>query len=273
MKYQQLTPSLHSEKLNPKIDFEETPFYVQHQLEEWKQPVIKENGKEKKYPRRAGVTSYGAGGSYGFLLLEEYENPPANEPTAQNETPRLIVLSAKNKERLREYVKQFILFLEQTKENEISLADIAYTLHVGREAMEECLAVVVLSVQELIGKLSLYNQGISDIENCYSGNRETEREKVGMLLEGRAGQEFINSILRSGELSKIAQIWFSGAVIDWELFYSDQTAKRISLPTYPFARERYWVSPSTEAFDETGESDSLGPRNKKLGKDKKLRVA
>lgn len=271
MKHKQLAPSLHSEKLNPKIDFEETPFYVQHQLEEWKQPVLRENGEEKKYPRRAGVTSYGAGGSYGFLLLEEYENPV--EPIAQNGTPRLIVLSAKNKERLREYIKQFILFLEQKKENEISLADIAYTLHVGREAMEECLAVIVASVEELIGKLSLYNQGISDIENCYSGNRETEREKVGMLLEGRAGQEFINSILRSGELPKIAQIWVSGAVIDWDLFYSDQTAKRISLPTYPFARERYWVSPSTEAHDETGEIDSLGPRNKKLRKDKKLSVA
>lgn len=266
MKHQLLPPSLHSEKLNPKIDFEQTPFYVQHQLEEWKQPVIRENGEEKKYPRRAGVTSYGAGGSYGFLILEEYENPSANEPVAQDETPRLIVVSAKNKERLREHVKKLTLFLEGKKENEISLTDIAYTLHVGREAMEECLAVIVSSVPELIGKLSLYNQGISDIENCYSGNRETGREKIGMLLEGRAGQEFLNSILRSRELSKIAQIWVSGAVIDWELFYSDQTANRISLPTYPFARERYWVSPSAEAYDGTGEIDVSGPRNKKLEK-------
>jgi acyl transferase domain-containing protein/tryptophanase/SAM-dependent methyltransferase len=246
MKNKQLAPSLHSEILNPKIDFPETPFYVQHQLQEWKQPVIRENGEEKKYPRRAGVTSYGAGGSYGFLLLEEYENPPANEPTAQNETPRLIVLSAKNKERLRDSVKGLMSFLERKKGNEINLTDIAYTLHVGREAMEECLAVIVSSVQELIEKLSLFNQGTADIENCYSGNREAGREKLGMLLEGRAGEEFLGTILRSGELAKIAQIWVSGAVIDWELFYADQSAKRISMPTYPFARERYWVSSATE---------------------------
>jgi len=63
MKYKQLVPSLHSERLNPNINFETSPFYVQHGLTEWKQPILKENGKEIRYPRRAGISSFGAGGA------------------------------------------------------------------------------------------------------------------------------------------------------------------------------------------------------------------
>ncbi len=254
MKYKQLVPSLHSEKLNPNIPFEETPFYVQHELAEWKQPVIRENGEEKRYPRRAGITAFAAGGSYGSLILEEYENP-AVQPIVQQETPRIILLSAKNDERLREYIEEFISFLDRNKENDISLTDIAYTLQVGREAMEKRLAVIVSSMQELYEKLSGYYQGTDDIENCYTENGETGRKRVGLFLEGKSGEEFLNMIIRNRELSKVAQMWASGAVIDWKLFYSDQTAKRISLPTYPFARERYWVSSSPGAYNETGEID------------------
>ncbi|MCP4155041.1 MAG: hypothetical protein GY757_45375, partial [bacterium] len=41
---------------------------------------------------------------------------------------------------------------------------------------------------------------------------------------------------------KIAELWSQGFSIDWELFYRDSSPKRISLPTYPFAKERYWIN-------------------------------
>ncbi|MCP4993013.1 MAG: polyketide synthase, partial [Gammaproteobacteria bacterium] len=75
MKYQQLVPSLHSESLNPHIDFEATPFQVQRELAAWERPVIEVDGVQREYPRRAGLSSFGAGGANAHLIVEEH---PAN---------------------------------------------------------------------------------------------------------------------------------------------------------------------------------------------------
>src|SRR5262249_13400784 len=44
-------------------------------------------------------------------------------------------------------------------------------------------------------------------------------------------------------LDKLARLWMQGTQIDWTLLYADDPPasrpRRISLPTYPFARERY----------------------------------
>ncbi|MEK1830993.1 polyketide synthase [Priestia megaterium] len=68
MKYKQLVPSLHAENLNSNIEFNNSPFYVQQKLEEWKETESVIGGQEFKYPRRACVSSFGAGGEcpYNF---------------------------------------------------------------------------------------------------------------------------------------------------------------------------------------------------------------
>ena len=68
LKAGKLAPSLHADVLNPNIDFEATPFIVQRTLSEWEAPVI----DGVTYPRRAGISSFGAGGSNAHLVVEEY---------------------------------------------------------------------------------------------------------------------------------------------------------------------------------------------------------
>jgi acyl transferase domain-containing protein len=70
LKHQLIPPSLHFQQPNPKIDFNHSPFYVNHQLQEWKS-----NG----HPRRAGVSSFGIGGTNAHVVLEEapLTSPPA----------------------------------------------------------------------------------------------------------------------------------------------------------------------------------------------------
>jgi acyl transferase domain-containing protein len=70
MQHKQLVPSLHAQVLNPHIDFSATPFVVQQELTEWKQLQVEsgeaDGGKPRPYgplPRRAGISSFGAGGS------------------------------------------------------------------------------------------------------------------------------------------------------------------------------------------------------------------
>jgi amino acid adenylation domain-containing protein/thioester reductase-like protein len=128
----------------------------------------------------------------------------------------------------------------------LSLANLAYTLQVGREAMVERMAMVVSSVDDLTEKLTQYVQGQTEIAHCYRGNVKTNQTQSELLIEGEEGKEFLRIIIKNKKLAKLAQLWVSGTEIDWQLLYGNQKPQRISLPTYPFARERYWI-PVTEA--------------------------
>lgn len=85
IKYGQLVPSLHSEVLNPNIDFRDTPFMVQQELAEWKRPVVQVNGQTTEYPRIAGISAFGAGGSNAHIIIAEYI--PDNQKTTAKLTP------------------------------------------------------------------------------------------------------------------------------------------------------------------------------------------
>lgn len=114
MKHKQLVPSIHSEELNSNINFKDSPFYVQQKLEEWRAPLIKENGIEKEYPRCAGISSFGAGGSNVHVILEEYiEELKSKANTYQDK--QIFILSAKNNERLMDYARQVVTFLDNKK--------------------------------------------------------------------------------------------------------------------------------------------------------------
>ena len=58
-------------------------------------------------------------------------------------------------------------------------------------------------------------------------------------------EEFVRSLMANRKLKKLAQLWAAGIEIDWELLYTSGRPRRISLPTYPFERKRYW-RPETE---------------------------
>ncbi len=82
MKHATLVPSLHADELNPAIPFADSPFHVQRELAEWRRPtVVGADGVATTYPRRAGVTSIGAGGMNSHMIIEEYAAPePAHWP-------------------------------------------------------------------------------------------------------------------------------------------------------------------------------------------------
>ncbi|WP_456356065.1 type I polyketide synthase, partial [Paenibacillus polymyxa] len=151
MKHGQLAPTLHSKTQNPEIPFEDTPFVLQQELAEWKRPKIEMNGKVKEFPRIAGISSFGAGGANAHVLVEEYI-PQENRMDhfgAAPRTPVMIVLSGKDEQRLQEQVLQLLEAMEQGNYGDDRLESIAYTLQVGREAMEERLGLIVESVSDL----------------------------------------------------------------------------------------------------------------------------
>ncbi|GFN30064.1 SDR family NAD(P)-dependent oxidoreductase [Paenibacillus xylaniclasticus] len=243
----QLVPSLHSSTLNPEIDFVSTPFVVQQKLEEWNRPVVEINGVLEECPRRAGISSFGAGGANAHIVLEEYvpERYEQPETMVSYSGPAMIVLSAKSEKQLQEKGRQLLEAL-QGQLSDAKLADIAYTLQVGREPMEERLALLVESIEELEDKLKQYVNGRHSIPNMYRGQVKRNREALAIFAGDEDLQQVVELWISKKKYSKLLELWVKGLNVDWGKLYPEQRPRRVSLPTYPFAKERYWMSESKD---------------------------
>lgn len=123
LKNKLIPPSLHFEKPNSKLDIENSPFYVNTQLKEW---------KNDNYPLRAGVSSFGIGGTNAHVVLEEWpENDSSETRTAEGSENRLILLSARTKAALDKMAGNLADYLKENPN--INPADLAYTLQAGRK--------------------------------------------------------------------------------------------------------------------------------------------
>ncbi|WP_155660759.1 SDR family NAD(P)-dependent oxidoreductase, partial [Priestia megaterium] len=245
LKHRQIVPSLHSKKLNPNILFDRTPFVVQQELGEWKRPIVEINGETREYPRIAGISSFGAGGSNAHLVIEEYI--PEYERTNTMitlEDPVIIVLSAKSKSCLKEKVRRLLITIKEHHYSDSNLIDIAYTLQVGREAMEERLAVVVDSLLNLERKLQEFMDDREDIESLYYGQVKPKKVSSGVFAEDEEWKANVLKWINYRENSKLADLWVKGVAFDWNKLYESTKPHRISLPTYPFVKESYWMSQS-----------------------------
>ena len=335
LKNREIPPSLNFETANTHIDFGESPFYVNTMLRLWNSP--------EGIPRRAAVSSFGFSGTNAHLVIEEYQEKGLRvQSSGFRVEPQLIVLSAKNEDRLKAYAKSVADFLHElfkasvpseepvaqdsiseevsriaarilevekdtldpdealealgldqvgfstladkinmryalsitpahfmeyssinklthyaiehsrqgwisaslrqassipdkagsplhSDEHRVSsIANIAYTLQIGRQHMEWRLATVVSNIRELEENLKRFISGNKTIPRFYSGKVES-------------GGQISDSHLDVGALDAIAQRWIMGADIEWEALYTNEHRRRISLPTYPFARERYWI--------------------------------
>ena len=116
--------------------------------------------------------------------------------------------------------------------------------------MEERLAFVVRSVDQLIEKLSAYVNGEKDIEGAFHGCVKRRDEGVMVIGQDDDMQEVVDKWIARKKLSKVLDSWVKGLNLDWNKFYGDIKPHRISLPTYPFVKERYWV-------DEVASNESL----------------
>jgi len=250
MKHRLLAPSLHAEVLNPHIDFSRTPFRVQQELSEWKRPVVEIDGQVEELPLLAGLSSFGAGGANAHLLVEEYRPDPSAD-TARlftSEDPALIVLSAKDEARLNERVEQLSLCLTAPSWTDAGLRDLAYTLQVGREAMDCRIAMTAVTILELRQKLDKYLQSkfeSGEIDGCYRGDVRNGREAASIFAADEDLQSVVESWIVKRKYWKLLDAWCKGLAVDWAKLYQDGRGRprRTSLPSYPFARERYWKEP------------------------------
>ena len=136
MEQEHIPPSLHFETPHPEIDLEASSFHVNADLTAW---------PRGSRPRRAGVSSFGIGGTNAHVVLEEAPHPTPSV-SASTDSKQLLVLSARTSTALDRASSNLTTFLRQ--EPEANLADVAYTLGMGRRRFDHRRALVAASPEE-----------------------------------------------------------------------------------------------------------------------------
>ncbi len=167
-----IPPTLHFKDPNPRIDFENSPFFVNTELKEWKKGAA---------PRRAGVTSLGMGGTNAHVVLEEFDELKNN---SQSREHQLLLLSAKTKSALETMTKNLSSYLSENKDK--NLADIAYTLQVGRKELNFRKAITCRGMEEAVQALET-----SDRQRVMSSECEPRTKSITFMCTGQ-GSQYVN---------------------------------------------------------------------------------
>lgn len=168
LQHRELPPSLHFEEPNPELHLAESPFYVQTEHAPWPAGPT---------PRRAGLSSFGMGGTNAHVVLEEA--PPKLPSEAPARAWQILPLSARTGPALEKAMDRLAGALRRSEGGPAALADIAYTLQVGRREMEHRAALVCRDPQEGAGVLESRDQ-----RRLQTGVAGPGRPSVAFLLSG-----------------------------------------------------------------------------------------
>ncbi|HEX6158744.1 MAG TPA: ketoacyl-synthetase C-terminal extension domain-containing protein, partial [Thermoanaerobaculia bacterium] len=242
LRNRQIAPSLHFDRGNPAIDFASSPFYVNTGLNEWRV-----DGGQK---RRGAVSSFGFSGTNAHLVIEE---APAIERAAVELPAHLIVLSARTAAQLKQQVRNLLALAKGTAD--VSLNDMSFSLFVGRMHQSHRLACVVRNQAELIRLLEQWLATGSASQLFAAEIAEGRvREQAALKKFGnyciRECRETADAATYLENLSAIADLYIQGYSLDYPALFGRES-RRMPLPTYPFADERYWVgeTPATAPIE------------------------
>jgi len=234
-KHQQLPPTINFGQLNEHIDLRNSPFYINRQLREWK--------PGSGLTRQAAISSFGFSGTNAHIVVGEYQPPVEVKPPAsiiaQGEKT-IIPLSARTAEQLRQKARDLLGFI-RAQASAIDLVEMAYTLQTGRVAMEERLGFVVNSVEQLAEKLEACVNGESGIKDFHQGQVKRNSEEMALFNGDADLQRTIDQWMENGKFSRLLEVWVKGLEPDWNKLYGEARPKRMNLPLYPFAKDRYWM--------------------------------
>lgn len=164
-----LPASLNYISPNPHIEFETSPFVMNTTL-------CKLEASDQ--PHRALVNSFGVGGTNACVILEE---PPKTQPGDAHNGPIMLPFSAKSRtalDAMKQRMHDFLL-----KNGDANLADVAYTLQVGRQQFSHSTVVVGKDRETLLEKLEQPSAVISTTGK--------DRKSVVFMFPGQ-GNQYIN---------------------------------------------------------------------------------
>jgi amino acid adenylation domain-containing protein len=169
MRHKQIPPMVNFNKPNPNIDFDNSPFYINNTLIDWK--------SDSK--RRAGVSSFGIGSTNVHAIVEEYEMKSL--PSSTGRPLEILMWSAKSQNSLLGYENALGHFIDKSKN--ISLADIAYSLNSTRDDFNHRSFLIADSTNDATEKLISLKS-----KNTKSLLLKTVPGELGFLFPGQGAQ-------------------------------------------------------------------------------------
>ncbi|WP_187393823.1 non-ribosomal peptide synthetase [Oceaniovalibus sp. ACAM 378] len=212
----QVYRTLHCDTPNPLIDLTNSPFCLAQASAPWVRPVI--DGVEA--PRRAGLSSFGAGGANVHLVIEEYRVSATAKGAAGG--PVIVPISARTEAALREAAARLGEAVPAAP-----LAALAHTLQVGRDAMRHRAVFLANDRDELARRMRDFGAG------------DTGSAFVGQAPKASAPAASLDPAGKAPE--DIAHHWSKGGAVNWAALYPQGSPRRIALPGYAFQRKRFWL--------------------------------
>ncbi|TVZ38715.1 HAD superfamily phosphatase (TIGR01681 family)/FkbH-like protein [Alteromonadaceae bacterium 2753L.S.0a.02] len=223
MKHQTLVPSLTQGNYdasqtplppNSKIDFETTPLKIQYHPQTWESTA--------ELPRRAGISSFGAGGSNGHVIIEEA--PALNTKVAASSKlgSQAAIFSAPSRSQLESVVQRTLHFLQH---NNISFDNLCYTLQLGREHFNYRLAVPCENLQQLTHHLVNWLSNETD--------EHVQFQKIDEAFQPYTVES--KKLFHDG-----LEQWLKGHDVDWEKHYPERLQK-IALPGLEFQGREFTI--------------------------------
>ncbi|MBV9790940.1 MAG: SDR family NAD(P)-dependent oxidoreductase, partial [Chloroflexi bacterium] len=172
LKHRKIPASLNFNTPNPKIDFDNSPFFVNTELRDWAGGPT---------PRRAGISSFGVGGTNAHAIVEE---APQIDPSGPSRRWQLVTLSARSGQALDNATANLAKHLRSHPE--LNLADAAYTLKVGRRNFNNRRMLVTSDLGDAINILDG-----NDPKRIFSREHNGKERPVVFMFSGQ-GAQYVN---------------------------------------------------------------------------------
>jgi len=189
MRSKELLPTANFKTLNPKVNLEGTPFFINSELCPW------EVGAGK--PMRAGVSSFGIGGTNAHTILEASatQSPPATDQVAAGLPFHLLTFSAKTPSALKQSADALTTGLQRRQQG--TVAGAAYTLQVGRSSLPLRKALIVPSTNVLDPEIGDLRAAADTVQRQFPDEEELEeleeaakKPTVAFVFPGQGSQYF-----------------------------------------------------------------------------------
>lgn len=211
MNNKMLPPSINFDIPNSRIDFGNSPIYVNDRLTQW-------NGYKGEL--FCGVSSFGFSGTNCHMVLRNYEEPKRNDCGKM-----LFVVSAESPKRLAELVDEYRIFLSSKKD--VQYQDICFTSCIGRKHDKYRAAAVVSCKEEML-------EAVDNLH--YSNELNDEQSKAYTRLYADNADQ-----LNDNNIAFIMDCYLNGADIPWGKVLREKDVHRTVLPIGEFQGQQCWV--------------------------------
>ncbi|MCC7367457.1 MAG: SDR family NAD(P)-dependent oxidoreductase [Chloroflexi bacterium] len=237
MRHRQLPPTLHFNEVNPHIHFAETPFYLVDRLQPW----------HSDGPRRATVSAFSFGGVNAHMVVEE---PPAAVASPVRGQPRdveVVTLAATSDTALAAMARRLDEHLEGNPA--LALADVAFTLNVGREHFDRRLGLVADSIAGLRRDLRRAPDLIASLGAASDGRRRRKVRQPAFAFGGGAADP---QTVRTAALLLASEYPQASALFDEAQTLVGALTPGATLLTFQVALARLWMRWGLEPQAVTG---------------------